>query len=58
MRELNMNRVEEIENYLCDIVREEPDDSIEQREQLALYIVGLEQRIENLERRLNAKPGF
>lgn len=55
---LNMNRVEEIENTLSDIIRMEPDDTIEQREQLALYIVGLEERIENLERRLNSKPGF
>lgn len=55
---LNMNRVEEIENHLSDIVRMEPDDTIEQREQLALYVVGLEERIENLERRLNSKPGF
>lgn len=55
---LNMDRVAELENYLSDIVRNDPDDSIDQREQLALYVVGLEERIENLERRLDSKPGF
>lgn len=55
---LNTDRVAEIENYLSDIVRNDPDDSTDQREQLALYIVELEERIEKLERRLNAKTGF
>lgn len=31
------------------MVRAEPDDTIEQREQLALYLAGLEERLEKLE---------
>lgn len=52
---LNMKRVEKLENYLSDIVRQDPDDTIEQREQLALYLAGLEERLENLETKIGLR---
>lgn len=41
---LNMKRVEELEDYLSDIVRQDPDNTIGVREQLALYLASLEER--------------
>lgn len=44
--------VVELENLLSDMVRQEPDQTVEVREQLALYLGGLEERIRRLERGL------
>lgn len=49
----NMKRVEELEDYLSDIVRQDPDNTIIVREQLALYLASLEERLERLETELN-----
>lgn len=53
--------VVELENLLSDMVRQEPDETVEVREQLALYLGSLEERIRRLERGLVSTsnlPGF
>jgi len=41
---------EELQNILYDMVDCPPEDSIDQREQLALYLSSLNERISKLER--------
>lgn len=49
---LNMKRVEELEDCLSDLARLGPEDSLAAREQIALYLAGLEERLERLEKNL------